>query len=116
MRRVIGYLVSLQRFELDSAEPDANGMMRAINEPGLGAKIDFDLIERKKTAVLSSPANEPEDDALYIISTKRRSAIVFNSISTGIATGSGRLTKNCPDMTRSTRIRRYRFGFGSVCW
>tara|TARA_Y100001934_G_scaffold248463_1_gene309074 strand:+ start:143 stop:1258 length:1116 start_codon:yes stop_codon:yes gene_type:complete len=37
---------------LEEAEPDANGIMHAINEPGLGAKIDFDLIQRKKTAVL----------------------------------------------------------------
>jgi L-alanine-DL-glutamate epimerase-like enolase superfamily enzyme len=38
---------------LEEAEPDANGVMHAIDEPGLGAKIDFDLIERKKTAVLA---------------------------------------------------------------
>ena len=38
---------------IEEAEPDANGIMHAINEPGLGAKIDFDLIKRKKTAILS---------------------------------------------------------------
>jgi L-alanine-DL-glutamate epimerase-like enolase superfamily enzyme len=31
---------------------DANGLVHAPTEPGLGAKIDFDLIERKTTAVL----------------------------------------------------------------
>jgi len=33
-------------------EVDAQGLVHAINEPGLGAAIDFDLIERRKTAVL----------------------------------------------------------------
>jgi L-alanine-DL-glutamate epimerase-like enolase superfamily enzyme len=33
-------------------EVDARGMVHAFNEPGLGAQVDFDLIERKKTAVL----------------------------------------------------------------
>jgi L-alanine-DL-glutamate epimerase-like enolase superfamily enzyme len=33
-------------------DPDAQGFVHAMNEPGLGAQIDFDLIERKKTAVL----------------------------------------------------------------
>jgi hypothetical protein len=34
-------------------EVDAQGMVHAMNEPGLGAAIDFALIERRKTAVLS---------------------------------------------------------------
>lgn len=34
-------------------EPDAGGFVHAPTEPGLGAAIDFDLIERKKVAVLS---------------------------------------------------------------
>jgi L-alanine-DL-glutamate epimerase-like enolase superfamily enzyme len=34
-------------------EVDAHGLVHAMNEPGLGAAIDFALIERKKTAVLS---------------------------------------------------------------
>ena len=38
---------------LEDVEPDANGIVHTINEPGLGAKIDFDLIERKKQAVLT---------------------------------------------------------------
>lgn len=33
-------------------EPDANGFVYAPTKPGLGAEIDFDLIERKKVAVL----------------------------------------------------------------
>ncbi|HWC28760.1 MAG TPA: enolase C-terminal domain-like protein [Dehalococcoidia bacterium] len=33
-------------------EVDDHGMVHAFNEPGLGAEIDFDLIERKKVAVL----------------------------------------------------------------
>ena len=33
-------------------EVDANGLVHAISGPGLGAAIDFDLVERKKTAVL----------------------------------------------------------------
>ena len=33
-------------------EVDAQGLVHAFNEPGLGAAIDFDLIERRKTAVL----------------------------------------------------------------
>ena len=32
---------------------DAQGLVHAMNEPGLGAAIDFALIERRKTAVLS---------------------------------------------------------------
>jgi L-alanine-DL-glutamate epimerase-like enolase superfamily enzyme len=33
-------------------EVDSHGMVRAPTAPGLGAQIDFDLIERKKVAVL----------------------------------------------------------------
>ncbi len=33
-------------------EVDAQGLVHAMNDPGLGAAIDFDLIERRKTAVL----------------------------------------------------------------
>ena len=33
-------------------EVDAQGLVHAMNEPGLGAAIDFDLIERRKTTVL----------------------------------------------------------------
>ena len=32
---------------------DGHGLVHAFNGPGLGAAIDFDLIERKKIAVLS---------------------------------------------------------------
>lgn len=32
---------------------DSNGIVHAFNEPGLGAKIDFDLIERNKIGVVS---------------------------------------------------------------
>ena len=34
-------------------EVDKSGFVHAFNGPGLGAAIDFDLIERKKVAVLS---------------------------------------------------------------
>ena len=34
-------------------EVDGQGLVHAFNEPGLGAKIDFPLIERKKVAVLA---------------------------------------------------------------
>ena len=37
---------------IDDLEPDAEGWIHAPTEPGLGAAIDFDLIEREKTAVL----------------------------------------------------------------
>jgi L-alanine-DL-glutamate epimerase-like enolase superfamily enzyme len=33
-------------------EVDSQGLVHAMNDPGLGAAIDFDLIERRKTAVL----------------------------------------------------------------
>ena len=34
-------------------EVDAQGFVHAIDGPGLGAAIDFGLIEKKKTAVLA---------------------------------------------------------------
>ena len=34
-------------------EVDAQGMVHACEAPGLGAAIDFDLISRRKTAILS---------------------------------------------------------------
>jgi L-alanine-DL-glutamate epimerase-like enolase superfamily enzyme len=37
----------------EDIEVDREGLVHAMNEPGLGAKIDFDLIERKRTAVLA---------------------------------------------------------------
>ena len=45
---------NLQKYGLvDDIEPDKNGNVHAINEPGLGAQIDFDLIEANKVAVLT---------------------------------------------------------------
>ena len=38
---------------VEDIEPDENGMVHAINGPGLGVEIDFDLIERNKVAVLA---------------------------------------------------------------
>jgi L-alanine-DL-glutamate epimerase-like enolase superfamily enzyme len=38
---------------IEDIDPDENGLIYAFNEPGLGAKIDFELIERMKTAVLT---------------------------------------------------------------
>jgi L-alanine-DL-glutamate epimerase-like enolase superfamily enzyme len=38
---------------IEDIEPDRQGMVHAPTGPGLGARIDFDLIERQKTAVLS---------------------------------------------------------------
>ena len=38
---------------LEDVEPDENGMVHALNDPGLGAKIDFGLIEHNKVAVLT---------------------------------------------------------------
>jgi L-alanine-DL-glutamate epimerase-like enolase superfamily enzyme len=38
---------------VEDIEVDRTGHVHAINRPGLGAAIDFALIERKKTAVLS---------------------------------------------------------------
>ena len=31
---------------------DRNGFVHSMNEPGLGARVGFDLIERQKTTVL----------------------------------------------------------------
>ena len=43
----------LQKYGLvEDIEHDENGFVHAITEPGLGAKIDFDLIESNKVAVL----------------------------------------------------------------
>lgn len=38
---------------VDDIEVDSAGLVHAFDEPGLGAKIDFDRIEAKRTAVLS---------------------------------------------------------------
>jgi L-alanine-DL-glutamate epimerase-like enolase superfamily enzyme len=38
---------------VEDIEPDAHGLVRAPAGPGLGAAIDFDLIARQKTAVLT---------------------------------------------------------------
>ena len=38
---------------VEDLEPDAEGFLHAPTRPGLGAEIDFDLIERNKLAVLS---------------------------------------------------------------
>jgi len=37
----------------DDIEIDKDGYVHAMNEPGLGGNIDFDVIERKKTGVLA---------------------------------------------------------------
>jgi L-alanine-DL-glutamate epimerase-like enolase superfamily enzyme len=37
----------------EELEVDSHGLVHAIDRPGLGARIDFDLIQRKRTAVLS---------------------------------------------------------------
>ena len=37
----------------EDIEVDAGGLVHALNRPGLGAAIDFALIERQKVAVLS---------------------------------------------------------------
>ena len=37
---------------VDDIEVDSAGLVHAFDEPGLGAKIDFDRIEAKRTAVL----------------------------------------------------------------
>jgi L-alanine-DL-glutamate epimerase-like enolase superfamily enzyme len=37
----------------EDIEPDAQGLVHAFEKPGLGATIDFDLITRRKTAILS---------------------------------------------------------------
>ena len=38
---------------IEDIQIDANGLAHAFNEPGLGARIDFDLIERNKVETLS---------------------------------------------------------------
>lgn len=38
---------------VEDIEVDSDGLVHAFDEPGLGAKIDFDRIEAKRTAVLS---------------------------------------------------------------
>ena len=38
---------------LEDVTPDKNGLVHTINEPGLGAEIDFELIERMNLAVLT---------------------------------------------------------------
>jgi hypothetical protein len=38
---------------VEDIEVDARGLVHAIDKPGLGAEIDFALIERKKIATLS---------------------------------------------------------------
>src|SRR5207253_1876475 len=37
---------------VEDIEVDRSGLVHAMSSPGLGARIDFDLIEKKKTAVL----------------------------------------------------------------
>jgi L-alanine-DL-glutamate epimerase-like enolase superfamily enzyme len=37
----------------EDIEVDKDGLVHAFEKPGLGAEIDFDLIRRKQTAVLS---------------------------------------------------------------
>ena len=38
---------------VEDIDPDEDGFVHAFNEPVLGAQIDFELIERKQTALLS---------------------------------------------------------------
>ena len=38
---------------VEDIEPDENGMVHAIKAPGLGAQIDFGLVEYNKVAVLT---------------------------------------------------------------
>ena len=38
---------------IEDIEVDDDGLVHAFDEPGLGARIDFELIERNKTAMLS---------------------------------------------------------------
>ena len=38
---------------VEDIEHDENGLVHAINEPGLGAQIDFDLIDYNKVAIMS---------------------------------------------------------------
>ena len=45
---------AMQKYGLaDDITVDCDGLVHAPTEPGLGAQIDFDLIERKKVGVLS---------------------------------------------------------------
>ena len=45
---------AMQKFGLvQDISVDRDGVVRAPTEPGLGAQIDFELIERKKVGVLS---------------------------------------------------------------
>jgi L-alanine-DL-glutamate epimerase-like enolase superfamily enzyme len=37
---------------VEDIEVDRQGLVHAPTGPGLGARVDFDLIERRKTAVL----------------------------------------------------------------
>ena len=45
--------VTLTLFGWDDIEVDRQGLVHAFDGPGLGAGIDFDLIARKKTGVLT---------------------------------------------------------------
>jgi hypothetical protein len=38
---------------VEDIEVDRSGLVHAMNRPGLGAAIDFGLVERKKTALLT---------------------------------------------------------------
>ena len=38
---------------VEDIDVDSDGLVHAFNEPGLGAQIDFDLIDRNKLALLS---------------------------------------------------------------
>ncbi len=45
---------AMQKYGIaEDIAPDKDGMVHAPTEPGLGANIDFDLIEKKKVGVLS---------------------------------------------------------------
>ena len=45
---------AMQKYGLaEDISVDRDGLVHAPTEPGLGAQIDFDLIERKKVGVLS---------------------------------------------------------------
>jgi L-alanine-DL-glutamate epimerase-like enolase superfamily enzyme len=45
---------AMQKYGIaEDIAPDSNGMVHAPTGAGLGAAIDFDLIERKKIGVLS---------------------------------------------------------------
>ena len=38
---------------IEDIDVDSDGLVHAFNDPGLGAKIDFELIERNKLALLT---------------------------------------------------------------